>query len=286
MDVYYVYMYCAGAHSPGATGQGAWAAARLQVDLLLKLAWAHDVLSQSRTKFVKAPGGGGKRRGGHASGPINGTRGSHELRQTNAGSKIRVGSRENAQRHLAAAAHSANSANSANAGPKARVGSRENAQRHQERALECYGRALDLISSVNATDQERAAAGAAHPATSEDSANSVNTTNAAVGRGMDEERAVCWYLRAQLLEHRISGDRLTNLLASVGAYREADHGEGNLKSSLHCALFSRYTSRLTLKNVGQGVRQCSLLEWGVLQQHWGLALFAASRLWRKRVQVT
>ena len=217
----------------GAPGQAAWAAARLHVDLLLKLAWAHDALSQSRTKFVKALKGGGEGRGGLARGPVNGTRGGHELRQSNAGSKIRVGSREKAQRHLAAAAHSANSANSArsaNAGPKARVGSRENAQRHQERALECYGRALDLISSVNATAQERAVAGAPHPATFEDSASFVNATNAAVGRNMDEERAVCWYLRAQILEHRISGDRLTNLLASVGAYREADHGEDNLKS--------------------------------------------------------
>ena len=192
-------------------------AARLQVDLLLKLAWAHDVLSQSRTKFVKAPG--------HARGPVNNhsTRDVQELGQTNAGSKIRVGSRENAQRHLVAAAHSANSANSANAGPKARVGSRENAQRHQEKALECYRRALDLISWVNATDQERAVVGAVHPASSQDFAN------ATIGRGMDEEWAVCWYLRAQMLEHRISGDRFTNLLASVGAYREADHGEGNLK---------------------------------------------------------
>jgi hypothetical protein len=217
----------------GAPGQAAFAGARLQVDLLLKLAWAHDVLSQSRTKFVKALKGGGEGRGGLARGPVNGTRGGHELRQSNAGSKIRVGSREKAQRHLAAAAHSANSANSAhsaNAGPKARVGSRENAQRHQERALECYGRALDLISSVNAKAQERAVAGAPHPATFEDSASFVNATNAAVGRNMDEERAVCWYLRAQILEHRISGDRLTNLLASVGAYREADHGEDNLKS--------------------------------------------------------
>ena len=66
------------------------------------------------------------------------------------------------------------------------------AQRHEDRALRCYGCALELLPEADC-----------------------------------EQRALCLYMRALILERRCSGNRLTNLFAAISGYRRAADGLRN-----------------------------------------------------------